>query len=110
MVTRRHPTLTRYAAPIAFLAAVTVAVLIVREGLSEGSDATSPSVTAVDTVETTPATTTQTGPAGKAQFYEIKAGDTLETVAVEFDTTVEALLSSTPTSIRWRSGSASASA
>ena len=90
--TRRHPTLTRYVAPIAFLAAVTVAVLIVRGALSEGSDGTGARVTAVDTVETTPVTTAPPGPAAKARFYEIKAGDTLETVAAEFDTTVEQLL------------------
>ena len=90
--TRRHPTLIRYAAPIVFLAAVTVAVLIVREGLSEGSDGTGARVTAVDTVETNTVTTTAPGPTAEARFYEIRAGDTLETVAAEFDTTVEQLL------------------
>ena len=82
MVTRRHPTLTRYAAPIAFLAAVTVAVLIVREGLSEGSSGTAPRVTAVDTVETSPVTTRRAG--RQPRDYEIRAGDTLETVAAKF--------------------------
>ena len=90
--TRRHPTLTRYAAPIAFLAAVTVAVLIVREGLSDEGGTAGTRVTAVETVETTPATTTAPGPEVEATFYKIKAGDTLETVAVQFDTTVEQLL------------------
>ena len=55
-----HPTLTRYAAPIAFLAAVTVAVLLVRAGLSERTDGAAG--TRDDgrrhDRETTPATTT----------------------------------------------------
>lgn len=93
-MTRRHPTVTRFAAPAAFLAAVTVAVLLVRSGLSEGSDATSPRATAVGTTE-------PRGSAGRpggrrsraaARYYEIKRGDTLETVAAQFDTTVEQLL------------------
>jgi LysM repeat protein len=92
MVTRRHPTLTRYAAPVAFLAAVTVAVLIVREGLSDGTGVTTPRATVVETVETTPTTTANTGPTAEARYYEIQAGDTLETVAAQFDTSVEQLL------------------
>ena len=95
MVTRRHPTLTRYAAPAAFLAAVTVAVLVVRSGLSNGSDAARPQTTAAAPTEpgdrgseTRPGTTTS----GKARYYRIRSGDTLETVAARFDTTVEQLL------------------
>lgn len=90
MVTRRHPTLTRYAAPVAFLAAVTVAVLLVRAGLSEGTDVTRPSTTVAGT--TTEPTTTRPAPGTRPRFYEIKRGDTLETVAAQFDTTVEQLL------------------
>jgi hypothetical protein len=91
MVTRRHPTLTRWAAPIAFLVAVTVAVLLVRSGLSEGNDATTPRATVVGTTGPS-GTTTSPRPGGRPQFYEIQAGDTLETVAAQFDTSVEALL------------------
>ena len=91
MVTRRHPTITRYAAPVAFLAAVTVAVLLVRAGLSEGNDATQPRPTLVGTTDSTPATTRPRPPA-RPRYYEIQAGDTLETVAAEFETSVEQLL------------------
>lgn len=92
MVTRRHPTLTRYAAPVVFLAAVTVAALLVRAGLSEGNDGSQPRATVVGTTGTTPTTTTRARPPARARFYEIQPGDTLETVAAEFDTTVEQLL------------------
>jgi LysM repeat protein len=91
----RHTRLARFAAPIAFLAAATVAVLLVRSGLENG-ESTVPAVTAP--VTTTGPGTTSTGPAGTttsqagAQFYTIQAGDTLAVIADEHDTTVEQLL------------------
>ena len=89
-----HSTLARVAAPVAFLLAVTVAVLLVRSALSSDDAATGPKTvpTRVETTErpaTRPGTTAR---AGRARFYEIQAGDTLETVAAEFDTSVEQLL------------------
>ena len=88
---RGHSTLARYAAPAAFLLAATIAVLIVRAALTdEDAATTSPAVTTtVRTTTTTPGTTT---PAADAQFYTIKAGDTLADVAEQYDTTVEQLL------------------
>jgi LysM repeat protein len=95
---RGHTTLARYAAPAAFLLAATVAVLIVRSGLST-DDATSPppaTTTATTTTApqrpppTTTGQTTTTTPS--VQFYVIEEGDTLADVAEEFDTTVEQLL------------------
>jgi LysM repeat protein len=74
----------RYGAPVAFLAAVTIAVLLVREGLQEKS---SPSTTPAAT--TTAVTTTGSG---RAQFYRLRSGETLSDVALRFDTTVDALL------------------
>lgn len=74
----------RYGAPVAFLAAVTIAVLLVREGLQERS---SPSTT---TSTTTAAVTTTRS--GRAQFYRLRSGETLSDVALRFDTTVDALL------------------
>ena len=91
---RRKDTLARYAAPIAFLAAATVAILLVRSGLDNG-DATPPSVTtaATTTAATTePGTTGSTTNAAGAEFYVIQAGDTLAVIADEHDTTVEQLL------------------
>jgi LysM repeat protein len=91
---RRNARLARYAAPIAFLAAATVAILLVRSGLDNG-DATPPPVT---TAATTSAATTEPGTTGTttstagAEFYVIQAGDTLAVIADEHDTTVEQLL------------------
>ena len=95
---RGHARLARYAAPAAFLLAVTVAILIVRAGLDNGDVSTPPAAT---TTEVTPVTTapepgttgtgTDTVPAD-AEFYEIKGGDTLAVIADQHGTTVEQLL------------------
>jgi LysM repeat protein len=93
-VIAHHSSLTRVAAPFAFLLAVTIAVLLVRSALSRDDEATGQR-TGPARVETTDRPATQVGTtarAGQARFYEIQAGDTLETVAAEFDTTVEQLL------------------
>jgi LysM repeat protein len=91
---RGRARLARYAAPAAFLAAATVAILLVRSGLENGDVTTPPATTAVTTTAAattrTPGTTT-TSAAG-AEFYEIQAGDTLAVIADEHDTTVEQLL------------------
>lgn len=99
---RRRKELARYGAPAAFLAAVTIAVVLVRAGLT-GGDAGVPSPTPIvetQTVETlppvrtlppattVPGTTTGIG----VEFYEIKSGDTLAAVAASYGTTVEQLL------------------
>ena len=92
---RGHARLARYAAPAAFLLAVTVAVLLVRSGLSNEETALPPPPTVSTTVEEPPDTTTAAGTttaASGAEFYEIESGDTLAVVADEFDTTVEQLL------------------
>jgi LysM repeat protein len=85
----------RYGAPVAFLLAVTIAVLIVRSGLSNGSDgtaATTAATTAPATTERPGTTTGTTTGANGAQFYEIQSGDTLAVIADRYDTTVEQLL------------------
>jgi LysM repeat protein len=80
---------------VAFLAAATVAILLVRSGLENG-ESTVPGVTAAAT--TTSGGKTTTGPSGTttsaagAQFYTIQAGDTLAMIADQHDTTVEQLL------------------
>lgn len=93
---RGHARLARYGAPAAFLLAATIAVLLIRAGLSNGETSTpagATTVAATTTVErpvTTGGTTTTT-PAG-GEFYEIQAGDTLAVIADRYDTTVEQLL------------------
>ena len=93
---RGHARLARYAAPAAFLLAATIAILIIRSGLSsdETVPVTTAPVTATTAVEEPPETTTAatTTAASGAEYYEIQPGDTLAVVADEFDTTVEQLL------------------
>jgi len=86
-------TSARFAAPAAFLVAATIAVLLVRSALSDDQATPPPSTTTATTTQTTtggPVGTTTTG--GERAFYEIQAGDTLETIAAEHETTVEQLL------------------
>ena len=95
---RGRAMLARFAAPAAFLLAATIAVLLVRSALNGGDAATPPAVTT-----TAPTTTSGEPPAGTeagntttnaagAEFYVIRAGDTLADVAEQHDTTVEQLL------------------
>ena len=95
---RGNPRVARWLAPAAFLAAATIAILIVRSGLSNDDEAASPPPAATTT--TAPAATTRpqttrpatTAPAPAAEFYVIEAGDTLAVIADRYETTVEELL------------------
>ena len=94
----RRRSSARYAAPVAFLAAVTVAVLLIRSGLDSTGSPVLPAGTALETRATTtqpePVTTapgTTIAPA-EGETYVIQAGDTLDKIALRFDTTVEQLL------------------
>lgn len=93
---RGRARLARYAAPAAFLAAATVAILLVRSGLDNGDAAPPQTTTTVVTTSgsgtTTRGSTGTTTSAAGAQFYVIQAGDTLAVIADEHDTTVEQLL------------------
>ena len=93
----------RFAAPAAFLLAVTILVLIVRSATSEDEPATTPSVatTAPSTTTAAPAATpppAETTPTATAEVstYTIEAGDTLQTIADQYGTTVEELLTLNP--------------
>jgi LysM repeat protein len=90
--------LTRLAAPLAFLAAATVLVVVVQRALDE--DTSSASTEAVEPTESAPVTidtgTPEDVPVAERQFYRIRAGDTLEAIAAEFDTTVDRLLELNP--------------
>jgi LysM repeat protein len=86
LVDRRR--VARVAAPLAFLAAATVAVLLVRAGLDEASTRAEP---------TTPTATapTPTSPAAR-RFYRIRAGDTLAAIAPRFGLTEAELVALNP--------------
>jgi LysM repeat protein len=87
---RRRSWLARVGAPMAFLLAATVAVLLVRQGLDEGD---SPSTPAVH-ITTTPPTVSTVG--AVPRYYTIRPGDTLSLVAVRFETTVDRLVELNP--------------
>jgi LysM repeat protein len=82
----------RLAAPLAFFAAATVLILLVQSGLSAGSDTTTTRATPT-TSATTDETTTTGGPRRR---YKVQRGDTLESIAAKFNTTVEALIELNP--------------
>jgi spore germination protein YaaH len=79
--------LARYGAPLAFLAAVTAAVLLVRAGL-DGSSNQSPGPPPV-------VTTTGEVPSGR-QFYRVRPGDSFATIAARLGTTPERLQALNP--------------
>jgi LysM repeat protein len=107
---RRRSELARYGAPAAFLAAATIAVLLIKAGLS-GSDGgeTTPTVGALPTTSATtttaptkkvtvtpvPATSTETTTSG-GQYYTVASGDTLGSIAAKYSTTVDELMRLNP--------------
>jgi LysM repeat protein len=100
----RRRELTRYGAPAAFLLAVTIAVLLVKSGLDNGSqEQTVAAPTTAHTTTTAPTTTisltdsgTITTTPANAQYYVIQSGDTLGEIASKYDTTVDELLTLNP--------------
>ena len=86
--------LARYAAPAAFLAAVTIGVVVIRAGLEHGKHhAGTPTTTA--TTKTT--TSHEHGhKSSHARTYTIKSGDTLAAIAAANGTTVAALVHLNP--------------
>jgi LysM repeat protein len=108
---RRRQELTRYGAPAAFLAAVTIAVILINSGLNSDAGSTttvrlSPTTTRAATISTTTklvlttpqattATTTETTTPG-AEYYAVRSGDTLGSVAQKYSTTVDELMTLNP--------------
>ena len=111
---RRRQELTRYGAPAAFLAAVTIAAILVKAGLN-GSSGTAPTTVTEATTSTTtptgattklvlttpsggtgttPATTATTAPG--ATYYVVQSGDTLGSIAAKYGTTVDQLSTLNP--------------
>jgi LysM repeat protein len=79
---------TRWAAPIAFLAAVTIGVLVVRSGLEHGKNNAQPSTT---TVTNTKKSHHHAQPGGQARTYKVQPGDTLGSIASKTGTSVARL-------------------
>jgi Tfp pilus assembly protein FimV len=90
--------LTRFAAPAAFLLAVTIAVLVLRGAIADEA-APSPAATAAARPAPPPAPprrATTAAPAAEGRFHVIRAGETLGAVADRYDTSVEALVELNP--------------
>jgi LysM repeat protein len=82
----RRAELIRYGAAAAFLAAVTIAALLIRSGINATDKST--------TTTTPPArhvTTTKYVPPAKRRYYRVRPGDTLDGIAIRFNTTVSDL-------------------
>lgn len=84
----------RLVAPLAFFAAATVLVVLVQNGLNDGSAGTGTVATTTLEQSTTTAGTT-TGKKHK-RIYRVRRGDTLESIAAKFHTTVDDLLQLNP--------------
>jgi LysM repeat protein len=82
---RPHADWRRYAAPVAFLLAVTIAVVAVRAGLEQGK----PSATTA-----TRARTTETTP--KRAFWIVKAGDTFQVISQKTGVSVATIVRLNP--------------
>ena len=85
--------LARFAAPAAFLLAVTIAALLIRSGFESGG---SGATTTTTQAETTTASTSTTTTTGAKEYYTIQAGDTLDTVAAKYGKTADDLLALNP--------------
>ena len=85
----------RIAAPAAFFLAATILVVLIERGLngdSPDADDRAPDDERARRRPPTAGTTTSS----KKQIYRVKAGDTLESIAAKFDTTVDDLLALNP--------------
>ena len=87
--------LVRLAAPAAFLLAATIAVLLVRQGL-EADDGERPATESTTAQTTTTQTRLTTTTRPRQRTYTVESGDTLDQIALNFDTTVERLLELNP--------------
>jgi LysM repeat protein len=111
---RRRQELTRYGAPAAFLAAVTIAAILVKAGLNGSSSTTVSTVSSRAQTTTASTSTTKlvlTAPQGSttgtttaatdtttpgAVYYVVQSGDTLGSIAQKYNTTVEQLMTLNP--------------
>ena len=81
----RHSRFARYAAPVAFLAAITIGVLVVRAGFEHGRNSAAPTTTI------TPKKTHKHSHRRRASTYTVQTGDTFGSIAAKLGTTVAAL-------------------
>ena len=83
---RRRAGAARYAAPVAFLLAVTIAVLLVRAGLRSGGSTgatTAPAATRPAKTTAKPRPGRKQGAQGAQRFYTVGSGDTFGSIAAK---------------------------
>jgi LysM repeat protein len=85
----------RLAAPAAFFAAALVLVWLVSSAISSSSSGDSNGSNSTLPTTNEPGTTTAAKPT-KKRFYRVRSGDTLESIAAKFETTVDDLLRLNP--------------
>lgn len=85
----------RVLAPVAFLAAATLLVVLVQRALRDEPGDAGTTTTSETVLITTERVETDGGEVER-RFYRIKVGDTLESIAERFDTTVDELLQLNP--------------
>src|SRR5207244_3418952 len=90
---KARPHVARYAAPVAFLLGVTIAVLLIRSGLGGGGDTTTTTTGPVTPPSRTIATTTKGGSSTvpHARFYTVQTGDTFGAISAKTGTSVAEL-------------------
>jgi LysM repeat protein len=86
----------RLAAPVAFFVAAVVLITLIQQGLDamESDPVTTASSPPTSATGTTAPTTTRPQ---RRRFYRVRSGDTLESIAARFDTTVADLIELNPT-------------
>ena len=84
----------RLAAPVAFFAAATLLIVLIESGLNSG--ATNASSNGTPTLTSTTTTGGTTTGKRKKRIYRVQRGDTLESIAAKFHTTVDDLLQLNP--------------
>ena len=90
----RRAWVARLAAPVAFFVAATVLIILVESGLNGGGSAATTS--SLPTASTPTATAGTTSGPKKKRIYRVRRGDTLESIAAKFNTTVDDLLQLNP--------------
>jgi LysM repeat protein len=86
---KARPHVARYAAPVAFLLGVTIAVLLIRSGLGGGGNTTAttgPVTHPSSTVATTTKRGSSTGP--RTRFYTVQTGDTFGSISAKTGTSI----------------------
>jgi LysM repeat protein len=89
---KARPHVARYAAPVAFLLGVTIAVLLIRSGLGGGGGntaTTGPVTHSSSTVATTTKRGSSTAP--RTRFYTVQTGDTFGSISAKTGTSIAEL-------------------